>query len=101
MIRSHYYNSLGTYLQFVFVSICTLKFMSKDVMILNKWFASLESCAEQKLYIFVPSGLMLCVLLLFVDGSVLLCLDVCWSKNTEVLVPHIKHALHINLEIEH
>jgi hypothetical protein len=24
MIRSHYYNCLGTYLQFVFISLCTL-----------------------------------------------------------------------------
>jgi hypothetical protein len=50
--------------------------MPRDVEILNQWFASLESCVERKLWLFVPSGLLLCALLLFVGGSVLLDLGV-------------------------
>jgi hypothetical protein len=46
--------------------------MSKDAEISNQWFAFLESCVKRKLWLFVPSGLLLlCVLLLFAEGSVL------------------------------
>jgi hypothetical protein len=51
--------------------------MSRDAEISNQWFAFLESCAKWKLLLFVPSGFMLCVLLLFVEGSVLSDLGVC------------------------
>jgi hypothetical protein len=80
MNRNHYYTCLGTYLQLVFISLYTLKLiliwilkntftsikiklMSRDVKILNQWFVSVESCVKQKLWLFVPSDLMLCVLL--------------------------------------
>jgi hypothetical protein len=39
--------------------------MSIDVKISNQWFASLESCVKRKLW-------LLCALLLFVEGAVLL-----------------------------
>jgi hypothetical protein len=43
--------------------------MSRDVEISNERFAPLESCVKRKLCFFVPSGLMLCVLLQVVKGS--------------------------------
>jgi hypothetical protein len=48
-----------------------MKLMCRDVKISNQWFVSLESSVKWKLWVFVPSGLMFFVLLLFVEGSVL------------------------------
>jgi hypothetical protein len=68
MSRSHYYSCLGTYLQFVFVSLYPLKLipiwiskylynyiiklklkvMSTVVKIPNQWFAFLEFCVRLK-----------------------------------------------------
>jgi hypothetical protein len=57
--------------------------MSRDVKLSNQWSASMEFCVKRKLWLFVPSGLMLCVLLRFVGDSVLPGLGVCYTELTE------------------